>query len=245
MTIKYSVLYPYYKRAGHLHNTFVSFLHHYSHRDDYEVIIAEDLKNCIDDSLHTELMNVLNKFQDRIKISRITITEETWNPCIAFNKAARAASGSFFIVSNPECFHQVNIFQGFDEEFEKDPSVYVVCGCRNKVGCNFFIENFDDLGGQDEVWYSHSVHRNACLHFCNALSKESWEKVEGFDEDYFSGIAYDDNDFINRVRRARLKILEKDDLLTIHIGHEPAHIDSAVRHRLEKVNWEVYHRKWD
>lgn len=69
--------------------------------------------------------------------------------------------------------------------------------------------------------------------------------VEGFDEDYQFGIAYDDNDFINRVRRAKLRIIERDDLLTIHIGHGPAHIDSTIRHQLEKVNWEVYHRKWD
>lgn len=245
MAIKYSILYPYYKRAGHLHNTLVSFLHHYSDRKDYEVIIAEDYKNTANEHEHAELLKIIEQFKAQIRIAHIYIPVKTWNPCIAFNSAAEKASGDFYLVTNPECFHYADILQGLDEEFTKDSSVYVVCGCRNRVGCNFFIETFDDLKGKDEAWYSHSTHRPGCLHFCNAVSKENWKKIDGFDEEYQHGIAYDDNDFINRVWIAKLEIVRRDDLLTIHIDHKSAHTDTEKRKQLERVNWEVYHRKWE
>jgi hypothetical protein len=245
MAIKYSVLYPYYKRSGHLHNTLISFLHHYSDRDDYEIVIAEDFKNMMNNHEHAELLKIIERFKDHICIIHINIPVETWNPCIAFNCAAEAASGDFYLVTNPECFHLANVLEGLDEEFEKDPAVYVVCGCRNRIGCKFFIESFDELGGVDGVWFSHSEYKKGCLHFCNAMSKRSWEKVGGFDEDYRDGIAYDDNDFINRVRRAQLKIVRRDDLLTIHIDHGAARIDPVKRKKLAEVNWKVYSKKWD
>ena len=245
MGIKFSILFPYFRRSGHLHNTLISFLHHYSHRNDYEVILAEDFKNRNDDHEHSELMKVVRRFEDKINIVLLTVQKETWNPCLAFNRAAEAASGDFYLVSNPECFHQVNILEALDKEFAEDPWVYVVCSCRNRVNCNFFIDAFDQLGGKDEAWYSHSVHRDGCLHFCNALSKECWEMVQGFDEDYQFGIAYDDNDFINRIRRVKLKIRKRDDLLTVHIGHGPAHVDAVIRRQLEIVNWKVFDRKWN
>lgn len=243
--IKYSILYPYYKRSGHLHNTFISFLHHYADRKDYEVIIAEDFKNSQNEQEHKALLKVLKQFESQISIVHINIPVETWNPCLAFNCAAEAASGDFFLITNPECFHYTNVLQGLDEEFEKDLAVYVVCGCRNKTGCKFFIEHFDELEGADGAWFSHAEYRCGCLHFCNAMSKKSWEKVGGFDEDYKDGIAYDDNDFIKRVLRAQLEIVRRDDLLTIHIDHGDALIDSVKRKKLEKVNWQVYHDKWD
>lgn len=243
--MKYSILYPYYKRSGHLHNTLISFLHHYSCRDDYEVIIAEDFKNLTNEHEHTELLKVIERFKTKIRIIHITIPIETWNPCTAFNSAAETASGDFYLITNPECFHLANILEGLDEEFNKDPATYVICGCRNRVGCKFFIESFEELGGVDGAWYSHSEHRCACLHFCNAMSKENWEKVGGFDEEYKDGIAYDDNDFVHRVLRAQLKRVPRDDLLTIHINHAPANMDSTKRKLLEKVNWRVYHKKWD
>ena len=52
--------------------------------------------------------------------SLFNLTVHTWCPVIAFNRAAEQASGEFFIITNPECFHSVNIFQELDKEFNKD-----------------------------------------------------------------------------------------------------------------------------
>lgn len=243
--MKYSFLIPYYKRAGHLHNTLVSFCHHYSERDDYEVILAEDSKNLKDVKEHNQLLKIVEEFKNKINIILIPIGIYTWNPCIAFNAAAKMALGEYFIVTNPECFHMANILKGLDEEFEKNSSVYVVCSSMNRLGCKHFIKSFDELGGTDSKWFSHSIHRPGCLHFCNALSRKSWDKVRGFDEEYVNGIAYDDNDFINRVKRTKLRIVRRDDLLTIHISHSDIFAKNPEKRKLWNINRKIYQRKWD
>lgn len=243
--MKYSILYPFYKRAGHLHNTLISLCHHYYNRNDYEVIIAEDNKNISDKKEHTQLLSIIENFSKKINIKRINVPVITWNPCIAFNKAVQFAEGEFIIVSNPECFHYRNILKGLDEEFLKDESVYVVCSSRNRLNCKFFIKSFWDLGGIDNKWYCHSIHRQGCLHFCTALSRKSWNKVGGFDEEYVNGIAYDDNDFINRVKNSGLKVIQRDDLLTIHMDHGDVYMHNPNKEKLIDINRKIYQRKWD
>jgi len=242
--VKYSVLVPYYKRLGHLHNTFISFLHHYSDRNDYEVVIAEDYKNVQNKKDHDGLSETIEKFREKIPIIHLTLSMETWNPAHGFNEAAKWASGEYFVVTNPECFHQVNILAGLDKEFEEDPNVYVVCGCMNYVRCNFFIKNFNDLNGKFQRWYQHSIHRAAHYHFCSAISKQNWVKIGGFDEDFAMGIAYDDVDFKLSIQKAKIPFHIRDDLLTIHIDHgsfpSPPNAQKLVnRNRI------TYQRKWE
>lgn len=242
--MKYSILLPYYKRLGHLHNSFISLIYHYSDRDDYEVVIAEDSKNVRNKEDHDGLLNTISKFSDRIKIIHSTVSTETWNPVLGFNEAASRASGEYFIVTNPECFHATNIFRGLDEEFEKDPNSYVICSSRNFKGCKFFIDEYKDLGGKEAEWYQHSVYRNANFHFCTAISKKNWFNIGGFDNKYALGIAYDDADFRNSVYKARLPVKVRDDLFTIHIDHNsfPSPPNAPI---LVNKNRITYQMKWE
>lgn len=238
--MKYSFLIPYYNRAGQFHNTLVSFYHHYMSRNDYEIIIAEDSKNITDINLHNQLLEIIEKFKNKLSIIKIDISIYTWNPCIAFNKAAEVASGEFFIITNPECFHMSDILQGFDEEFQKNPNCYILCSCLNKNKCKLFIKRFEDLNGENGSWYQHSIYRNAQFHFCNAISKENWSKIGGFDEDFVRGTSYEDADFRNRIRRISIPIILRDDLLTIHINHTSLWTDS----KLNEINRKIYINKW-
>lgn len=243
-TVKYSILVPYYKRIGHLHNSFISFIFHYATRNDYEIIIAEDLKNVQNKEDHNSLLNTISKFNDRINIIHSTVSVKTWNPVLGFNVAANKASGEYFIITNPECFHATNILKGLDEEFKKDPNSYVICSSRNYKGCNFFIDNYDDLGGREAEWYQHSVYRNANFHFCTAISKKNWYKIGGFDEKYAQGIAYDDADFRNSVYKAQLPVKVRNDLFTIHIDHNSFPSPPNAQ-KLVNKNRITYQKKWE
>ena len=241
--MKYSVLVPYYKRLGHLHNTLISFIHHYSNRNDYEVIIAEDFKNTQNEEDHSALLDTLSKFCEKINIIHLEVSTETWNPALGFNDAATQASGEYFVITNPGCFHAINVFSGLDEEFEKDPNSYVICSCWNYKGCRLFIEDFNDLGGNGAEWYQHSAYRNAKFHFCTAISKDNWYKVGGFDNEFALGIDYDDADFRNSVMKARLPLRIRDDLLTLHIDHGSFPSPPNAQELIKK-NKETFQRKW-
>lgn len=242
--MKYSVLVPYYKRLGHLHDTLISFIHHYSNRDDYEVVIAEDFKNAQNKKDHENLLDTIEEFRKKIPIIHSTLSTETWNPVLGFNDAAHRATGEYYVITNPECFHFANILDGLDEEFKDNKDSYVICGCANYKRCNLFIKNFRDLRGEEAEWYQHSIHRDANFHFCTAISKQNWENIGGFDSAYSLGIAYDDADFRNSVLKARLPLKIRDDLLTIHIDHNSFPSPPNV-HKLVEKNRTTYQKKWE
>jgi len=221
--MKYSILMPYYRRPGHLHNTLVSFVHHYYERNDYEVLIMEDSKEIEDPEYYQALLGVLRRFENKVPIVHHRMTRRTWNPCLAYNKAAELAKGEYYLITNPECFHETNILRQLDVIMEYDlfkVNTYIICACANKKECNLYIDKVNDLGGVHEMWYQHSLGNNRRLHFCSVLSKDNWNKIGGFDEDFANGIAYEDVNFLERIYNAKLNVVLRDDLMTIHISHK-------------------------
>ena len=203
--MKYSIILPYYDRLPQLLNTLASFSVLYKDRNDYEVIIVEDKKQT--DLMRKDLQLNLWSFA-KIKITCINSqAEKAYNPATAYNEGAKAAQGEYFILSSPECKHNVNILKALDKEFTKD--VYVVCACLSlKEDGNF------------HMWYQHSVHRDLRYHFCSAISKENYFKIDGFDERYTKGYGYDDNSFRDKVINAGIPFSIRDDLLVIHQHHK-------------------------
>jgi glycosyltransferase involved in cell wall biosynthesis len=222
LLMKYSIILPYYNRAGYLYNTLISYRHFYVDRHDFEVILAEDGKTVVDGVEHEKLLKVLKVFDKDIRIIHYQdYRTDTWNPSALFNRAIENSNGEFIILTSTECFHEVNILKGLDEEFAKDKSVYVVCACRNMVDCNLFISEFSHLGGKFDIWYQHSDEkygRNRILHFCTSMSRKGWDKIGGFDEDFAEGIAHEDELFRFMVKR-NFKIVTRDDLLVTHMDH--------------------------
>lgn len=214
--IKYSFIMPYYQRSQQLRSTLMSFLKYYKNRTDYEVIIVNDVKNAADSKEETKLLEVVDEFQQQIPI---VITEygtmEAWNPAPAFSVGVDAAAGNYLILTNPECVHRADILAGLDQEFARFPGAYVVCGC-------FSIEQEKinpDEAIPDGYWYQHSQHRNIEVHFCSALLKDIYFQVGGFDQCYAAGMGFDDDDFRNRLKKAKVPFIHRDDLLTVHLMH--------------------------
>jgi len=173
-------------------------------------------------------------------------TDPAWqSPVCHYNKGALEARGEFLILSNPENFHVADILAGLDEEFEKNPQRYVICGCLSVFDQSEPISTFQELQVQAvDRWYQHSEHKPRDLHFCSALLKELYWKAGGFDEEFRFGIAYDDDAFREAVRATGAEFVRRDDLLTYHLYHERSHQQLRdYRQRLEK-NRQLYLKKW-
>lgn len=215
---KYVVLIPYYKRAGYLHNTLVSYQHFYANRNDVQLVIVEDDKNFKDSVEHRALIKVIETFRSRLNIFYLRDTNEgIYNPAPLFNLAARKTKSELIILTNPECFHTVDVFAGLDKE---DPNHYILCGVQNYKRCKLWIEKFEDFEGVEHQWYQHSIHRNASLHFCSMISRKNWEMIGGFDDRFKYGVAYEDVYFMCRViEKFKVPIVKRDDLKVIHMDH--------------------------
>lgn len=206
--IKYSIVMPYHNRAQQLRNTFDSFCRFYSNRNDFEVLLIEDMKDHTSPQLHEAFEGVYQEFKDRI---RVHVLEEVFNslsPVLALNYGVSQARGSFIILTNPECLHEVNILAGLDEEFTKNEDCYVVCACRAVKA-----------DGRFDMWYQHSLHRNVCLHFCTAISRVLFKLLQGFPTEFDGGYCFDDDAFRERVKEAGIPFVLRDDLLVTHQWH--------------------------
>lgn len=226
MSVKYSLLMPFHKRAQQLAVTLSSFLHLYR-RNDYEVLIGEDYKNLMDQMEHQALTKVLGNFSSLLNVqSIITGTGNSWNPSLAFNELASRARGRFLIITNPECMHETDILTGLDQAFEQNPDQYVVCACRIPT----------------RQWYQHSVHRPVRVHFCSALSKEVYNRIGGFDEEYAKGVCFEDDDFRNTIISNGIPIVQRDDLIVMHQSHCKSKPENyAALHSINKI---YFNRKW-
>lgn len=220
--MKYSAILPYFKRAGHLQNTLVSYSHFYKDRDDLEIIIAEDIKNIKDQKEHQLLHKVINKFPE-LNIKAIsTCFEDCYNPTPLFNQAAKEAKGKYLVLTNPEIFHSVDVLKGADGFINKFPDSYLICGCLDVFPHNLFINEFQEFKYEPRVWYQHSKFRNTMFHFCSIISKDNYWKAGGFNELYAKGVAFDDDAFKWQVNQAGIDFVVCDDLLTFHINHDNA-----------------------
>ena len=267
--MKYSVLMPYYDRKT-LYNTLMSFKYHYGNRRDYEVIIIEDQKNT--DEKHKDLLNIINVYSNCMNIQYYTSNFEGFNPTPSFNYASSKSSGEYLIITNPECFHVVNIIGELDKIYSVSPNSYVLCACINVLSISDQINDFnkfefiparmgidgmkdipygdilqlkdvDSLKTQDQLdWYQHSIYHNRGLHFCSSISKRKYQEISGFDEKYNQGIGWEDNDFINKIRLGNIEIIYRDDLLVFHQFHKREYHRKNMH--LNALNRKFYNEKW-
>ena len=238
--IVYSIFMPYHKRADQLQSTLKSFLLLYGDRKDFEIIIAEDWKNNEHQPEHRKLMDIVSLYEKFFPITYfIADSQNGCNSASMYNECAEVAQGQYFIITNPEGMHRNNILAGLDEEFGKDPSVYVICSSLSVRRSRLSLEEAQTIKG---VWYQHSVHRNIQCHFCSCISAERYKEIGGFDEEYSKGFAFEDDDFRNKIISNRIPIVYRDDLVSLHLHHDKSKPKFYVD--LHRINKQYYETKW-
>lgn len=194
---------------------------------DFEVIAVDD------GSRTEERLGDLQEIYPFLRVIYLDPSKKWYkNSCIPFNIGFKAAKGDKIIIQNPECYHYSPILQYVENNLNEN--TYFSFGCfsldkevtdhvdilfsKNKITeiikqNSHVVKNDGDLG-----WYNHSLHRPHALHFCTAISKKALDKLHGFDERFALGIAYDDNEFIQRVRK-NLKVEFVDTVIVLHQNH--------------------------
>lgn len=235
--MRYSIVMPYYNRSE-IRFAFDSFCHFYSNRDDIEIIIVEDTKNFNSPEMHNKLLEIIEKYKTKLKISLILDPCVSYNASTRYNRGVEKASGSIIMLTNPETPHTMDILSELDKvDFS---NTYIVCACSamHLINDN---GNFFDSVFKFYHWYQHAT-RNLLFHFCSSISKSNYEKIGGFDEEYSKGLAYEDANFVKRVEKANIKIVTRDDLVTYHIEHSRDYAlspeETEARININKNLWE-------
>jgi glycosyltransferase involved in cell wall biosynthesis len=227
--IRISIVTAYYNRKKQFYETLKSIAK--SKFTAFELIVVDDCS-----SPEHRLEEYLNEFSF-LNIIRIE-PENKWyvNPCIPFNIGIRAAIGDVIILQNPECLHVHDVLTYVNENI--NDSNYITMSaysvdenitnmlpkyCDNNTLIDFLktLPQQSPFAGSLNSWYNHSKYRPTYYHFCSAITKINMEKLNGFDERYAYGVAYDDDEFLKRIERLGLIKIINDNISVIHQYHPP------------------------
>jgi glycosyltransferase involved in cell wall biosynthesis len=124
------------------------------------------------------------------------------------------------IITHSECYHQGDVISYAKRVTDES---YISFGCYSlsegqepeTVQINERSNTFDG----DSAWYNHPVFRPAKHHFCSAITAKNLRLLNGFDERFCGGVAYDDDYFVEQIKRLGLKIEETAYPFVFHQWH--------------------------
>lgn len=221
--MKISLILPYWDRQQAA-NEALSLLEDTYKDLDLEVVIVDDGNK----------IPFLNNTQ-KLKVTVVKLPEKDIPKCpvTAWNEGVYAASGDIIVLSCIEILHTKPVLEQMAQAVKDiGPKGYVLASAWCPESCE---------------WHCHSsikTPRNPWgtgIAFCAAMHKSLFLEAGGFDEDYREGAGYEDNDFINRLLKARARFLIRDDLVVIH---PKTNATISWGEERFKRNEDLYYNKW-
>lgn len=218
-----SIVTAYYNRKKIFEKTLESI--EKSEVKDIEVIAVDD------GSREEERLEDLVDKYSFLKVIRLE-SKNKWyvNPCIPFNVGFREVKGDKVIIQNPECYHKDDIIKFTLDNLKENTYLSYGCYSVNEEKTNNILNNRTDLSyfeflpkrcsfDGDDGWYNHSHLRPEAFHFCAAITKNDLFDLGGFDERYADGYAWDDNEFVHRIKLKKMNISFVDHKVALHLWH--------------------------
>jgi GT2 family glycosyltransferase len=185
-----------------------------------------------------------------ITLIRIDPKNKTWhNTCVPFNMGFSIAKGNIVIIQNAECLHtgdiltycdkltKGNVFSFGAYSLDRDLTPEETSSTPTVLRDMILKEPARTDNGH-RGWYNHTIHRPVGFHFCNAMMRCDLEELGGFDERYTDGLAYEDNEFVERIKRAEFNLQIIDDPFVIHQKHKRT--DYARSRNIYEINKRLY-----
>jgi glycosyltransferase involved in cell wall biosynthesis len=210
--MKTTILLTYLDRPESLQWTLKSFLQ-YDPKDFNVLIIDDNSKEPIK----------LPELPYDVRIIRFT--NEPWNSkytCL-LNMGFMYALDSdpdIVIMQHSECYHVGDVLGYAKKITDAD---YFSFGCYS-LGKDETPEKYEILNrpctpdGQ-RSWYNHPVYRPVGYNFCSAITAKNLIKMNGFDERFKDGCAYEDDYFLHQLAMLGLKVEVAADPFVLHQYH--------------------------
>lgn len=212
-----SLVMAYYNRLPQLRYTLKTI--EKSSSKNFEIVIVDDYsseEHSID-KISSEFKSLNFKI---IKMQNINSKKTYVGPSIPYNVGFRESQGDKIIIQNPECCHMGDVIDYTDNNLSDDLYLSFHCFASGKRELNdLYSNNYLDVTTSAGRWYNHSVHRPASYHFTTAITRKNLIELNGFDEKYAVGFNYDDDEFIQRIKKKKLKIEFVNNPWTIHQYH--------------------------
>lgn len=165
-------------------------------------------------------------------------------PGYALNIGAKLATGNALLISCAETFLVENdILRLMAEAIEENPKQLVITEGKDD-GTSFLrsLPQTEKSVSQLELQYKAIYHKlNTKLPFCMGVSRSEYINIGGYDED-FIGMAWDDNDFVDRMI-ANGCVYNELPRHCVHLWHSRG-VSSEQAHRKEwSLNHAIYQER--
>lgn len=128
-----------------------------------------------------------------------------FNPAMALNIGVRMAHYDQIIVTSPEVKPEPALLT----KLEELKGANVLC----------HVSDEDDRGNLTPLVMSGYRDASPAMYFLAMFNKSDIERINGWDEDFMKGYAYEDDDFGARWNRAGIPFMVRDDLRATHQYH--------------------------
>ena len=217
-----SIVMTYHDRRELLIRTLDSINKSLFDKNKLEIIIVNDAS-----SKEHQINDLKDKYGYlNLKIINIKEKQKKWtNSCIPYNIGFNYIKYDKVIIQNPECYHNGDILTHVYNNLNDND--YLSYGCysltwQNTDNYNYKNVKINNIGNNQATadgWYNHSIYRPVGYHFCSSITYNNLCKLNGFDERYKDGIGYDDNEWVERVKKLGLNFKIIDNPFVFHQAH--------------------------
>ena len=209
-----SVVMTYHKRAESLAWTLESLKH--SSVKNFNVLIVNDNSN----------KNIeLPKLPYDVRIINSNVKTDPWSGkyvCV-FNMAffyALEANPDIIVMQHSECYHKGDVLS-YAQRVTDETYISFGCYALGATETPDTVEIIDRPCTQDgqRSWYNHPQIRPVGYNFCSAITTKNLIKLNGFDERFKDGCAYEDNYFLHQIAMLGLKVEITADPIVYHQYH--------------------------
>jgi hypothetical protein len=146
-----------------------------------------------------------NKLMKDVKIIPYTV-EKGFNCSKALNIGVRNAKYNNIIITSPEVKPRPDVLEKLSEVLDQN----VICRVWDEDETEKVYSVLVQEGYRDQT---------PAMYFLAMFRKEDIKKINGWDENFMDGYAYEDNDFGERWVRAELPFIVRDDIEGTHQYH--------------------------
>lgn len=222
-----SVVTAYYNRKKLFYNTLLSLRN--SFVKDFEVIAVDD------GSTEDNRLEDLQAEFSFLKVIRLEPKDKWYsNPCIPFNIGFAAATGDIVIIQNPECLHYGDIFSYVMDHLKPNDYIsFASYSLDREITDNLTAADISEIESASAIhilqetaaldgdagWYNHSRYDPRGMHWCSAIRKRDLEDLGGFDDRFALGVAFDDDEFLMRIKKKGMNFRIIDSPFVLHQNH--------------------------
>ena len=162
-----------------------------------------------------------------VKVVRLQEKQASKSACVPINAGVSVSVGDVVVLSCPEMLHVMPVFAAMRARLN-------ALGERGYVSAAIWAP-------ESKVWHAHSSLKRPPLNFCTMLHRSLWLAAGGMDEDYREGYAFEDADFLNRLKKAGAVFSIEDALVVHHLRDGAKAAYSREQHERNRL---LFESKW-